>query len=227
MSSGTLPQRVRLFIFDHFRERGVPPVVEQLMTEFTLTRDDAVAVLRDLESARHIALVNGTARILMAFPYSGIATPFRVLSEGRSYFANCAWDAVAFHAMTHEADVTVESACHHCAAPIHIQMRDGVATAVEPADTIVYLALKPTQWWENIVTTCSNTMVFFASKEHRDASDLCASPDESASLTPDDVHALSGPIYRTKFAIDYARPGKDELLAHFAALGLTGPYWSL
>lgn len=227
MSSETLPQRVRLFIFEHFREHGVPPVVERLMTEFTLTRDDATGVLGELESARHIALVNGTARILMAFPYSAIATPFQVRADGRSYFANCAWDAVAFHAMLNDADVTIDSACHHCAAPIHIEMRGGVATVVEPPGAVVYLALKPTQWWENIVTTCSNTMVFFASKEHRDASDLCASPEQAATLTPDEVHALSLPIYRTKFAIDYARPGKDELVAHFAALGLTGPYWTL
>ncbi len=227
MSSGTMPQQARLFVFEHFREHGVPPVVEQLMTEFTLSRDDAVGVLGELESARHIALVPGTARILMAFPYSAIATPFQVRTEGRSYFANCAWDAVAFHSMLGDGDTTIDSACHHCATPIHIEMQRGVATTVEPADTIVYLALKPTQWWENIVTTCSNTIVFFASKEHRDASDLCAGPDQAASLTPDEVHALSGPIYGAKFAIDYARPGRDELLAHFAALGLTGPYWSL
>jgi hypothetical protein len=70
-------------------------------------------------------------------------------------------------------------------------------------------------------------MVFFASPEHRDASDLCAPPDQSASLTPDDVHALSGPIYARKLELDYARPGRDQLLGHFAALGLTGNYWRI
>jgi hypothetical protein len=77
------------------------------------------------------------------------------------------------------------------------------------------------------VTTCSNTMVFFASTEHRDASDLCAPPEQSATLTPDEVHALSGPIYRTKLALDYARPTREELLEHFARLGLTGDYWRI
>ncbi|MEO6577583.1 MAG: hypothetical protein ABIO99_01615, partial [Candidatus Limnocylindria bacterium] len=80
---------------------------------------------------------------------------------------------------------------------------------------------------DDIVTTCANTMVFFASGEHRDASDLCAAPDQAASLTPDQVHALSGPIYASKFAIDYARPGKEALEAHFLAIGLTGDYWKL
>jgi hypothetical protein len=217
---------VRKFVFDHFLEHAAPPVLEQVMTSFLLSRDEATDVFRGLEAARHIALVKGTARILMAFPFSAIATPFRVTVRGRVYFANCAWDAIAFHAMLGD-DIRIESFCDHCAATIELEMKGGHAVHVDPKDTLVYLALPPTQWWENIVTTCSNTMVFFASPEHRDASTLCASSDVAASLTPDQVHALSGPIYASKFALDYARPSKQELLDHFAALGLTGDYWKL
>ena len=220
-------QRVRLFIFEHFLEHSAPPVVEQVMNEFSLSRAAAAEVLRDLEAARHIALVKGTDRILMAFPFSAIATPFRVTANLRSYFANCAWDAIAFHAMLGGTDVQVDSFCHHCAQPIHVELSGGNATNVDPPESLVYLALRPTEWWSDIITTCSNTMVFFASPEHRDASDLCAPEDRAASLTPDQVHALSGPIYAGKFSLDYARPTKDELLAHFAAMGLIGEYWTL
>ena len=99
--------------------------------------------------------------------------------------------------------------------------------AASLTSVLVYLALRPPQWWENIVVTCSNTMVFFASPEHRDASDLCAPPDQAASLTPDQVHVLSGPIYSGKFDLDYARPSRDQLLAHFASMSLTGDYWQI
>ena len=218
--------RARLFIFEHFLMEARAPVVEELMTQLSLSRDDVTATLDQLVASRHIALVPGSARILMAFPFSAIATPFRVTVRGRSYFANCAWDAIAFHAMLGD-EVRVESFCHDCATPIAIELRDGRATRVEPAETLVYLALRPTQWWENIVTTCSNTMVFFASAEHRDASDLSAPPDQAASLTPDEVHALSGPIYSRKLELDYARPSREELLDHFATLGLTGSYWRI
>ena len=226
MTDGAVAAHVRKFVFDHFIEHATAPVVEQVMTEFSLSRDEATNMLRELDAARHIALVKGTARILMAFPFSAIATPFRVTVSGRRYFANCAWDAIAFHAML-GADVRVESFCRHCAAPIEVEMKDGRATLVKPSDTLVYLALPPTQWWADITTTCSNTMVFFASPEHREASDLCASADAAASLTPDQVHALSVPIYREKFELGYARPSKEELLDHFAAIGLTGDYWNL
>jgi hypothetical protein len=221
-----LSARVRKFVFDQFLEHAAPPIVEQVMTQFSLSREGATDVLGALEAARHIALVKGTGRILMAFPFSAIATPFRVTARGRQYFANCAWDAIAFHAMLRD-EIRVDSYCHHCAAPIEIEMRDGRAVRIDPADTLVYLALPPAQWWEDIVTTCSNTMVFFTSPEHRDASPLCAPEGAAASLTPDQVHALSGPIYGRKFDLDYARPSREQLLGHFAAIGLTGDYWRL
>jgi hypothetical protein len=226
MSTETLAPRVRLFIFEQFLEHAAPPVVEQVMDTFAISRGEASDVLHDLETARHIALVPGTDRILMAFPFSAIATPFQATVRGRSHFANCAWDAIAFHAMLGE-ETRVDSFCHHCAAPIQIELTDGGATLVDPEESLVYLALRPADWWGDIVTTCSNTMVFFASPEHRDASDLCAGADAGASLTADQVHALSGPIYAGKFALDYARPTKEALLAQWAAMGLTGEYWKL
>ena len=221
-----LAARVRLAIFEGFLSEARPPVVEELMPAFDLRRADAEAVLHDLADARHIALVPGTARILMAFPFSAVATPFAVEARGRTYFANCSWDAVAFHAMLGD-EVRVASSCHHCARPIEVVMADGAARHVDPASAVVHLALPPSRWWDDIVTTCGSSMVFFCSPEHRDASDLCGPPEEAVSLTPDEVHALSGPIYARKFDIDYARPGREELLVHFARIGLTGPYWEL
>jgi hypothetical protein len=219
-----LPQ-VRKSIFEHFLEYGAPPVIEELMTGFSLTREEAGNVLRGLEAARHVALVPGSERILMAFPFSAVATAFRVEVGDERYFANCAWDAIAFHAML-GAPVRVDSFCHHCGMPITVELRDGRADLVDPAETVVYLAVPAAHWWDDIIATCSNTMVFFASAEHRDASSLCAS-DGGATLTPDEVHRLSVPLYAHRLAIDYARPAKPELLAHFASLGLGGPFWQL
>jgi hypothetical protein len=231
MATDSLPtfaQRVRLFVYEHFLEHAVPPLVEQLMTEFELTRAQTVAVLREVAESRGVAVVKGTSRILMAWPFSAIATPFVVRSGGKRYYANCSWDAIAFHAMLDQAPVRIDSYCHHCARPIEIELEGGRATLVEPSTTIVYLALRPTQWWEDIILTCSNTMVFFCSPEHRDASGIVPTDDQpGASLTPQQAHELGVPLYRDRLRMDYARPGRDELNAHFASLGLTGPYWQI
>lgn len=204
----------------------MPPVVEQLMREFDLTRPHATDVLGGLAANRHIALVKGTDRILMAFPFSSIATPFVVRARGRTYYANCSWDAIAFHAMLGD-DVRIDSFCDHCARPIAIELTGGRANLIEPDTTIVYLGLRPTEWWEDIITTCSNTMIFFCSTEHRGVSELSAPADKSASLSPDQVHRLSIPLYADRLKLEYERPGRDRLNEHFAALGLTGPYWSI
>jgi hypothetical protein len=223
----TLAQRVRLYVFEHFLEHAVPPLVEQLMNEFNLTRAETVTVLREVAESRGVAVVKGTSRVLMAWPFSAIATPFAVRTGGKRYYANCSWDAIAFHAMLDQAAVRIDSYCHHCARPIEIELEDGRATMVEPAGTIVYLALRPTQWWEDIILTCSNAMVFFCSAEHRDASGLVPDDQPGASLTPDQAHALGVPLYADRLKVDYQRPGRDALNAHFASLGLTGPYWQV
>lgn len=225
MSASTTSQELRLFVYRYFLEHAAPPVVEELMTKFELSRDEVVAMLRILVDRRDLALLRGTDRILMAWPLSAVATPFRVTVGEKRYFANCAWDAIAFHALLGE-DVRIDSHCHHCGQQIVIEMSDGRAKRVEPEQTIVHLGARPTEWWEDIVAACSNKMVFFDSPAHRDASNLNGPADHAASLTPDQVHALGLPLYERRLQIDYTRPNRDELVAHFTSLGFTGPFWT-
>src|SRR2546427_13283669 len=94
--STDLGQQVRKYVFEHFLEFSVPPVVEQIMKRFRLGRSQAVEVLQWLETERPVRLVPGTQRILMAFPFSAVATPFGVKPRNRRlYLADCAPDAVA------------------------------------------------------------------------------------------------------------------------------------
>ena len=140
-----LPRDVRKYVFDHFLEHEIPPVLEQIMERFRLDRSRAFEVLQALEAARHLRLVPGTQRILMAFPFSAVATPFRVERRGGGqYFANCAWDAVAFHAMLDE-EIRIASRCHHCAEPIAIELAEGRVSA-SPPEPLVYLSLPAAQW---------------------------------------------------------------------------------
>ena len=224
--STDLGQQVRKYVLDHFLEFSVPPVVEQIMKRFRLDRGQAFEVFQWLEAARHVRLVPGTQRILMAFPFSAVATPFIVtLRNRRWYFANCAWDAVAFHAMLNE-EIRIGSQCHHCAESISITLANGRATA-SPRETRVYLSLPATKWWDDILNTCSNHMVFFRSRSHLDDWKRENSVDDGVALTIDQTHALSVPLYRDRTKLDYVRPSKEELTADFRSLGLTGPFWDL
>src|SRR3989442_2635393 len=146
----SLARDVRKYVFDYFLEHAVPPVLEQIMERYHLDRVKAFAVLKALEDARHLKLVPGTQRILMAFPFSAVATPFRVTRPviRRRYYANCAWDAVAFHAMLHEI-IRLEGRCHHCAEPISIELAGGKSRGSAPG-ALRHLPRPAAPWWNYI-----------------------------------------------------------------------------
>ncbi len=197
------------------------------MDELHRPREEIEESLERLDAARHLKLVPGTHRILMAFPFSGIATPHRVvLSDGRSYYANCAWDAIAFHAMLRKP-VRVESYCHHCGHPLSFQLRnERLDGTVSPAP-IVYLGLPAAEWWNDIISTCANTMLFFSSSEHLRQWRQGHPDARGAELEVEVVVRLSGPLYAGKLDRGYVRPTRDQLIRLFGELKLTGDFWKI
>ena len=227
--SENLQRNVRKYIFEHFEEHTTAPALEQIMRKFRLDRTSAFKVLVELQSARHIALLTGTQRILMAFPFSSIVTPFRVKVTGKDkeYFANCAWDAVAVH-VTLGKEQWIYSYCHHCSEDIKIHLKDQKLVSQQlDNQPLVYLALPASKWWENIVLTCSNNMVFFSSKDHLAEWTNSSFQQGGEALTIQKTLRLSLPIYKNKMSLDYVRPSKDQTLAHFQSLGLTSDFWKI
>ena len=92
---------------------------------------------------------------------------------------------------------------------------------------LVYLALPASKWWENIVVTCSNNMVFFSSKDHLAEWIKSSAATGGEALTIDQTLRLSVPIHKTKMNIDYARPSREQTIAHFQSLGLTSDFWKI
>jgi hypothetical protein len=227
-NSEKLQKNVRKYIFEHFEEHAVGPVLEQIMRKFGLDRSSAFKVLTDLQSARHIALLTGTQRILMAFPFSSIVTPFRVRVAGKDkeYFANCAWDAVAIHVALGN-ELWISSYCHHCSEDVKIHLKDQRVVSQSDNQPIVYLALPASRWWENILLTCSNNMVFFSSKNHLAEWMKSVNVTGGEALTIEQTLRLSLPIYKTKMSLDYARPSREQTIAHFQSLGLTSDFWKI
>ena len=220
-------RQIRKFIYDTFRDSSQPPVVQHIRDRFGLGRGRVVEVLRELESERQLTLVPGTDRILMAHPFSAIATPFRARRRsGREYFINCSFDTIALHVMLAGEAMTVSSFCHHSGAQIEIFLRDERVEWAEPKDTLVYLGLPARRWWENIINTCGNMLLFFASEENAAAwlaETRPAEPGRSVSLAK--MMEIVGPVYRTKMALDYERPSAAALNDHMRSIGLTEPFW--
>ncbi len=94
----------------------------------------------------HALVLDDGGEIRMANPFAAQPTPFRVEARGRSWYANCAWDAFGIGAALHE-DSTIHTECADCHAAIDITVRDG-----DPDDTdLVFHVLVPAaSWWDDI-----------------------------------------------------------------------------
>ncbi len=92
---------------------------------------------------------NDRSRIRMAPPFSGAETPFLVRVAGKSYYANCAWDALGVAAALHQ-DADIVANCAHSGEPLSIRVRQG---RVEAVDILAHFAVPAALWWEDIIYT--------------------------------------------------------------------------
>jgi hypothetical protein len=94
--------------------------------------------------------LNDEGEIMMAHPFSAVPTPYTVVSDDVSFFANCAWDAVAIPAML-TISGHVAARCHcSCAAPIRLEFSNGV---LAPIDAVVHFAVPPRRFYDDIYFT--------------------------------------------------------------------------
>ncbi len=214
---------LRKYVFDHFYENTTAPTLEEAMKEFGLSRKEAFARLQQLEADHHILFVPGTQRILMANPFSAVNTPFRDYIGGRRYFANCAWDTVSMHVMLGK-DTRVESYCHHCAEPIGILLSEGKVVSSIPKEPQIFLSVPVAKWYDNLVNTCSNNMVYFVSKEHM-ARWLKENPAQGEALSVEKMAEVCRPLSKGRMELDWQRPPKEEVMAYWDSIGMTSGFW--
>ncbi len=226
MTNEDKPKLVRKYIFDYFLENCRAPVLEEVMWKFRLNRDEAFTILRGLQASHHILLLSGTQRILMANPFSGITTPFRDTIAGKTYFVNCAWDTVSLHVMLGQ-DTDIEAFCHHCAEPIRLRLSRGRMVRSEPANPLIFLSVPVAKWYDDLVNTCSNNMVFFSSEEHKNLWLQLHPGLNGETLTVEKMAEACQPLSMDRMKLDYAKPSPDRLVAYWDSIGLRGENWKI
>ena len=130
-----------------FAELGRAPTAVEVGAAMDEAADTVTASWRRLHDA-HTLVLDGSA-IRMAHPFSAVPTPFRVDADGRSWYANCAWDAFGICAAL-GVDGHIDTTCPDCASRLSIDVRQR-----QPDDTTVrFHSLVPAaQWWDDIVFT--------------------------------------------------------------------------
>lgn len=104
-------------------------------------RDDVLAGWHRLHE-EHALVLDGD-RIRMAHPFSAVRTPYRVDAGGRSWWANCAWDAFGICAAL-GTDGRIEY------GDIAVELRD---RRPDDESLVFHCRVPARRWWDDIVYT--------------------------------------------------------------------------
>ncbi|MFN8179729.1 MAG: organomercurial lyase [bacterium] len=141
--------QVKLAIYGHFAEEAAAPTVARVATRVGAGDAEVQAAYRRLFARRVLVLEPDGATIRMAPPFSGVPTQHVVLAGGKSWFANCAWDALGVLAALGTAG-EVRSRCEQTMEPLRIPVdRDGPS----PVPCVIHFAVPAAHWWRDIVYT--------------------------------------------------------------------------
>ena len=142
-----LDLRIRNHLYASFVRDGHARNVAEAAEELALPAAEVSEAYRRLHDAHAIVLRPGGTELRMLNPFSAVPTPHRVAADGRSWFANCAWDSLGIPAALH-VDGRIESACPDCGEPLELEVRDGRLT--RGTDLLVHFVVPARRWWDDI-----------------------------------------------------------------------------
>lgn len=121
--------QLRRTIFEAFAATGAPP--------------PGVADSPELRALaeRHVVVLDGDGRILMAHPFAAHTDGARVRAQGRTWWGNCAWDGFGIVHALGLAGATIT------AQGIEVHTSDGVPG---PTDAVFGVAVPAAHWWDDI-----------------------------------------------------------------------------
>ena len=141
--------QVRAFIYNHFADTTHPPSVENTAKHFNIEIEDVGALYRELHSRHAFFLEPDTLTIRMANPFSGIPTDFKVHANGKTYYANCAWDMLGIPAALH-SDAVIEAVCTESNDSVRLEINNG---QIINYDLLIHFPLPFARWYDDLVFT--------------------------------------------------------------------------
>jgi hypothetical protein len=136
---------VRNATYRLFAELGRAPTAAEVATAAGVGEGEVRASWARLHDG-HALVLDAAGEIRMANPFAAYPTDFRVEANGRSWFANCGWDAFGIGAALH-VDSAFDTHCPDCGELLHVSVRDG---RPEPRDLVWHVLVPAEQWWSDI-----------------------------------------------------------------------------
>lgn len=147
--NNSLLWQVRHFVYQNFADRIHPPSMEETAKHFKITNEEARDLYLELHNRHAFFLDLETLKIRMANPFSGIPTDFKVTANGKTYFANCAWDMLGIPAALH-TNAIIEAKFTESNEEVKLEVKDGKVTN---GDLLVHFPLPFARWYDDLVFT--------------------------------------------------------------------------
>ena len=148
---------IRAFVYRQFAETTHAPSVEETASHFGLTHEEAASAYEELHQRHAFFLSPSTHDIAMAWPFSSVETPFKVHANGKTYFANCAWDSFGIPVAL-QADGEIDAVCAQSGETIHLTVRNQLARtersqSVQGDDALVHFLVPFQDWYDDLPFT--------------------------------------------------------------------------
>jgi hypothetical protein len=127
MTNDSLLWQFRHFVYSHFADTTRPPDVDETARHFNIPAEEAGEIYKDLHNRHAFFLEPGTLTVRMAWPFSAIPTDFKVQADGKTYYANCAWDMLGIPVVL-QTNAVLEAVCTESNESAHLEVRDGQIT---------------------------------------------------------------------------------------------------
>ena len=152
--------QIRHFVYSRFADTTHAPTVEETAAHFNISTEEASEYYKELHNRHAIFLDLETFAVHMANPFSGIPTDFKVHANGKTYFANCAWDMLGISAALH-SDAVIEAVCTESNEAVRVEIKNGnIARGGVPAaedgdgsGLLIHFPLPFARWYDDLVFT--------------------------------------------------------------------------
>ncbi|GAC1398495.1 MAG: hypothetical protein NVSMB68_14210 [Thermoanaerobaculia bacterium] len=142
-----MDDEVRYVVYDVTMREGAPPRAARVAETLGITSDTVLESFRRLADAHMLVLQPG-GEILMAGPFSAVATPFAVSVNNLSCYANCIWDSFGIPVML-GADAVIDTNCADCGERASLRVVGGEVFGAG----FMHFVLPVHLWWTHIVYT--------------------------------------------------------------------------
>ena len=151
MKDDSVLWQARHFVYSHIADTTRPPRVDETAAHFDMSTEQASELYKELHNRHAVFLNFEKMAIRMANPFSGIPTDFKVHANGKTYFANCAWDMLGIPAALH-CDAVIDAVCTESNETVILQIENGNLLSTND-DLRIHFPIPFARWYDDLVFT--------------------------------------------------------------------------